>query len=268
MERHICAITLLIIGLSSCHKPFVQDDRAELGLKGPVRSVSVIAHEMVELDGELVDDGLWYERTMEFSESGQLTRVVQDGEERYSYSSRTRTIQRYDIDGEPDTREVTVYTAWGDILTWTLYDASDTILSQETYTYDADHRCIGKTVYSPYSFNHVCRDYTYDAEGRRTGYTAYESDDHVSYGWHSAYDSIGRVVREEWLTPDGNVSGSSSFEYNEQGFVAVETTDDKYTNTYTYEYDEQGNWISKITTYSGGYSRPSYAIEERTIVYY
>lgn len=262
-------LLLAALFLTACAQtPFYHDDRAELGLKGPVQSVSITGRELVDMDGELVDDGAWYERTMEFSEQGQLTRVVQDGEELYSYTSDTRTIQRYNLDGEPDTREVTVYTTQGDILSWTQYDASDTILSQEIYTYDADHRCIEKSIYSPYSFNLICRDYTYDAQGRRTGYTAYESDDKVSYGYTLTYDSIGRVVREQWLTPDGRVSGSSAFEYNEQGFVAVETTDDKYTNTYTYEYDEHGNWISKITTYSGGYDRPSYALEERTIVYY
>lgn len=67
---------------------------------------------------------------------------------------------------------------------------------------------------------------------------------------------------------DRNVSGCSTYLYNDQGFVEVEETDNKYTNTYTYQYDAQGNWIVKRTTYSGGYERPSYAIEERTIVYY
>ena len=266
---NICIKVLTALVLTSCaEKSILFDDRAELGLKGPVRSVYITAHEMVNMDGELMDDGLWYQRTMEFSEQGQLTRVFQDGEERYAYTSHTRTVERFDIDGELDTKEVTLYTDHGDILSWTQYDASNTILSQETYTYDRHHHCIEKSIYSPYSFNLVCRDYTYDAQGRKTGYTAYASDDKVSYGWRCSYDSIGRVVREEWLTTEGKVSGSSTFEYNEQGFVSVETTDDKYTNTYTYEYDEHGNWISKITVYSGGYDRPSYAIEERTIVYY
>ena len=249
-------------------KPLPCNDRKDFDLKGNVQSVVIAGYEALDMDGEIVKDNPWYSLTVFFDQQGRIQEILQEGKEVYAYTSRSRTIRHYDFDGEFESQEVVTYTAQGDILSWTHSDASDTILSQEKYTYNSNGRCIEKEVYSPFGLNLICRDYAYDAEGHCTAYTAYNLDGTPSYGWQCVYDSIGRKTCEQWITPDGAVSGSSTFNYNEQGFVAVETTDNKYTTTYTYEYDEQGNWIVKHITYAGGYDRPSYAIEERTIVYY
>lgn len=254
---------------TSCSKPAPScNDRKDFELKGNVRSVAITGYEAIEMDGQIVKDALWYARTITFNRNGRIQEIEQEGKEKYSYSSRSRTVQRYDSDGELDSKEVTLYTAQGDILSWTQYDASDTILTQETYTYDSLGWCIEKQVYCPFGLNLICRDYTYDEAGHCTSYMAYNLDGTPSYGWQCSYDSLGRVTCEQWLNTDGTVSGCSTYLYNDQGFVEVEGTDNKYTNTYTYQYDEQGNWILKYTMYSGGYNRPSYAIEERTIAYY
>jgi hypothetical protein len=255
--------------LVSCGTPCTIDDREELGLKGNVRILAVSEYDAVELDGQIVKDTPAYSRTIYFAPDGRTDSVIhQDGKEIYRYAGRRRTIERYNIDGEPDTHEVTTYTAHGDIRSWVMYDAADTVLAQEDYTYDDRNRCIEKQVFSTDGLNLVFRDYTYDEAGRRTSYRAYNTDNTLSYGWQCAYDSLGRVTGEKWLGIDGRVVGSTDLTYNEQGFVAMEGTDNKYTNTYSYEYDAQGNYTAKRTTYSGGYDRPSYAIEERTIVYY
>lgn len=244
------------------------NDRKDFELKGNVRSVAITGYEAIDMDGQIVKDKLWYFCTVTFDRDGRIQEIEQEGKDVYSYRSRSRTIKHFDLDGELGFREVITYTAQGDIISWTHYDANDTILSQESYTYDSLGRCMEKEVYSPLNLNLICRDYTYDQAGHCTSYMAYNLDGTPSYGWQCSYDSLGRVSCEEWLNTDGSVSGCSTYLYNDQGFVEVEGTDNKYTNTYTYQYDAQGNWIVKRTTYSGGYERPSYAIEERTIVYY
>ena len=273
MERKsilLCALIGLIFFFSACSRTaIVQNDREEMGLKGAVRSVTITGYEALYMDSAIVKDNLWYTRTITFDRSGRIREIIDaDGKEIYTYSSRSLTIRRYDTDGELDTKEVTTYTPRGEILSWTQYDASDTILSQEQYRYDAQNRCIEKTIYSPMSFDLICRDYTYDEAGNRTAYTAYNPDLTPFYSWRCCYDSLGRKTSEDWLEPNGILSGRFTYEYNEKGYLLVEGIDDKYTNTYTYEYDEQGNWTRKYTTYAGGYDQPSFAIEEQTIVYF
>ena len=261
-------LPIVLVGIGCTPQAPPCNDLNEFELKGNVRSVAITGYEAINLDGQIVKDKLWYSRTVTFDRNGRIQEIEQEGKDVYSYRSRSRTIKHYDSDGELGSREVITYTAQGDILSWTHYDANDTILSQENYTYDSNNLCIKKEVYSPLNLNLICRDYTYDQAGHCTSYMAYNLDGTPSYGWQCSYDSLGRVSCEEWLNTDGSVSGNSTFLYNEQGFVAVEGTDNKYNNLHTYQYDEQGNWILKYTMYSGGYDRPSYAIEERTIVYY
>lgn len=128
----------------------------------------------------------------------------------------------------------------------------------------------------------------YDASGKRIGHVEYrynedellinqvyyDVDGKEVYSWACAYNKDGKPIKKTNLAFDDK---EIVIEYNEKGLIysitnAIALTDGTLQenivtdiNFYDYEYDENGNWIKRIS-YEGKAKIPD-SVTERTIVY-
>jgi hypothetical protein len=83
------------------------------------------------------------------------------------------------------------------------------------------------------------------------------------------YNDLGLLTGIENIGKDGAFLGSLSMKYNDKGFISESTYLDKdkntvWTNYFTYEYDNMGNWIKSICTDPKGLT----TIGERVYTYF
>lgn len=266
----LSSLAAVLLSLSGCSAPPLPPsaDKDGLLLSGSVRTLAVTEFNAIRENGQMIPLDTLTVRTIFFSPDGRIEKVIhENGEEHYFYSSGCRTIKRYNLDGEPDHDEIARYDTQDNMISWGMYGADGTVMSREVYTY-CGGRCVEKRIQDgDASSVIVCRDYRYDEAGKQLFYRAYEPDGSIAYAWRCTYDSTGRKEEEQWLDEHDSVISVTRFTYNDHGLIASEQAD-LYTNTFTYLYDEYGNYTEKCAIPSGNDERLVYTIEERTIVYY
>ena len=267
MKKYLYLLPLLLAGCTNKALP-PATDKEDLHLAGPVQTVVITEYDAILENGEFVPLDTLTTRTITFSQDGRIEKMVhENGEEHYFYTPGCRTIKRYDIDGEPDHDEIARYDAKGDMVSWGLYGADGAVMSREEYSY-VYHRCIEKHVFDGGDEESlIVRDYRYDAAGRVLAYSAFEPKGTLAYKWNCAYNEQGKPVCEHWIDENDRVMSTDIYTYNDHGLIASIQAD-LYYNTFLYEYDEQGNYIRKITTPSENDERLVYTIETREITYY
>lgn len=163
------------------------------------------------------------------------------------------------------------------------------------YEYDENKRMIAYSDVSERHSQHFFQ--KYDENGKliekklldtsRTSKTYYEVDDNGeitdekhfdysnapntddSYIERYIYNELGQVIEETTTDLEGNITYKYSYTYNKHGDLKASTTfsaknNETYKYTYTYKYDEQGNWIEKISLCDGELDEE----EKRIIQYY
>lgn len=256
--------------LAACTKSSLPPsmDKADLHLSGQVHSVMITEYDAIRENGYFVPLDTLTRRTVIFSKDGRIEKMVhENGEEHYFYTPRCRTIKRYDTDGEPDHDEIARYDAKDDMVSWGLYGADGAVMSREEYRY-VSHRCIEKHVFDGGDEESlIVRDYRYDAAGRVLAYSAFEPKGTLAYKWQCSYDAEGRPVCEKWIDQNDSVLSTDRYAYNDRGLLDFHQVGE-YSDTYSYRYDEQGNYIEKIATPSDNQERLVYTIETREITYF
>lgn len=267
MKKYFYLLPLILIGCKNTALP-PSTDKADLHLTGPVQTVTITEYDAIIENGEFVPLDTTTTRTITFSQEGRIEKVVhENGEEHYFYTPGCRTIKRYDIDGEPDHDEIARYDAKGDMVSWGLYGADGAVMSREEYSY-VYHRCIEKHVFDGGDEESlIVRDYRYDDAGRVLAYSAFEPKGTLAYKWNCAYDAQGKPVCEHWIDENNRVMSTDIYTYNDHGLIASIQAD-LYSLSFSYEYDEQGNYIRKVATPSDNMERLVYTIETREITYY
>lgn len=213
-------------------------------------------------------DGVWKtKQTQTFDHLGRLSKSV--------FHSRTRTYT-YDSIGqvklvqERDTVESTaselVYFYSNTLLRQIHYYSAKTLYAMEAFQYDKNGNCTG-AVYQSNDYKTIDY-YTYNSSNQLIKYVGYEDDD------PSEREEIYYTYEGTDLIMEKNDAYSEDEKYNEliykykDGYEIEVIETDLETNevekeTYTYEFDAQGNWIKKYINDKG-----KYYIVERTIVYY
>ena len=268
MKKYFYLLPLILIGCKNTALP-PSTDKADLHLAGPVQTVTITEYDAIIENGEFVPLDTTTTRTITFSQEGRIEKVVhENGTELYYYEPGRRTIKRYDVDGESDHNEIADYDAKGDMISWGMYTDEDSIMSREEYRY-VNHRCVEKHVFNGKDKEEilVCRDYSYDEAGHLLGYSAFEPDGTIAYKWKCSYNAQGNPACEQWIDENDSVMSTDIYTYNDHGLIASDQAD-LYYNTFSYEYDEQGNYIRKITTPSENDERLVYTIETRDIKYF
>ena len=243
-------------------------DKADLHLSGQVQTVTITEYDAIRENGNFVPLDTLTFRTITFSPEGRIETIKHEsGEEHYFYAPGSRTIKRYDIDGEPDHDEIAHYDAQGNMVSWGLYFPDGEVMTLTEFSY-ANNRCVEKRVFSGNrEENLINRDYRYDDAGHVLAYTSCSPQGKVYYKWQCSYDAEGRPVCEQWIDENDSVMSTDRYTYNDRVLLDFHQVGE-YSDTYSYRYDEQGNYIEKIATPSDNQERLVYTIETREITYF
>lgn len=158
------------------------------------------------------------------------------------------------------------------------YDSKDNLLEKNIYLLNSDYNRMTKEVYIYDDKNNVIEEnihnigrfsrkltYKYDKEGNRIEYTEYE-------GWRHSfsfeYDDMpyyNQKIRKNEYKYDkqGSIIEKASYTFYSLNDKVIKTVDEPK-RLYKYEYDNQNNWIKKISFYEG----TAKSITERKIEYY
>jgi len=269
-----------------------------LDLTGPVAAVEEYREYPDTTDRQLL-------QTWTFGEDGVATERVfftysfRDG----SLSGRQATSYDagqplatvvYDADDEPSGQTVYRYDGEGRLSEQVTVNAEGVETARTEYERDAAGNVVRETWYRDGA---VRRSYErgYDADGGLIEERAFDDEgrlyevesytvpdlehDYVRYDEEGEVEATGRVIENELgtvlleqLAPDGTVSESYEFVYDEAGRVIERRSvygEGNYDEllTYAYEDDERGNWIRRVTTEDLGNGAETYEIRDRTIRY-
>lgn len=267
MKKYLSYILPLIFSACTQLPMPPVSDLEELQFNGPVHTVAVIEQEAVDDNGRIVTLDTLTNRIITFTPEGLVDSVVHEsGVERYHYAPGKRTIERLDIDGEPDHNEIATFDAHGNLIEWEMVAPEGRLMSREEYRYQ-DRRCVEKQILSEDGASFICRDYRYDEAGHLLAYNAYNHDGSLNYGWQCTCDTAGRLLTEQWLDTDGSVMSTSLYTYCADGLKESEQTDLTRVE-YTYELDSYGNYTTRVATFYSPGMNPNYIITHREIQYY
>jgi YD repeat-containing protein len=137
-----------------------------------------------------------------------------------------------------------------------------------SYFYDSINRRTEEQLYRPPGTAEVKYVYGFDTTGKEIENFSYDANGSLIVRHEFAYDSSGHKTRYDSYDKYGKLTSSIRYEYDAYGNVLQESYhsngETEIWHKYSYTYDKQGNWISRIRYEEG---QPAY-ITERTIVYY
>ena len=163
-------------------------------------------------------DGRVFKTTYTYTANGNLAEEARHVDGRifkttYTYTANGNLAEKidYESDGSKGRRTTYTYTANGNLAEEFVIDKSGATL--DTYRWDASGRCIEVKSYAP---DEGFTEFLSEGEG--------DMQDRISY----SYDEYGNTVREFWER-----------EEEEEGWIQDAVT-------YKFEYDDIGNWITRV----------------------
>lgn len=293
-RRLVAASFAVLLGGSA---GWAQTTLETLDLSGPVAAVEEHREFPGTTDRQLFqtwafdEDGLATERvffTYSFMDGSLSGRRVTS----YDAGQPLATVV-YDPDDEPTGQTVYRYDGEGRLSEQVTVDAEGIETQRTEYERDAAGKVVRETRYRNGAVSRTFeRDYddgglieerAYDEEGRLYEVESYTVPDleheYVRYDEEGEVAATGRVIENEFgtvliedLGPDGSVSESYAFVYDEAGRVIERRSvfgEGKYDEllTYAYEDDERGNWVRRVTTEDLGDGPEAYEIRDRAISY-
>lgn len=182
---------------------------------------------------------------------------------------------RYRRDGEIVLRFSAEIGETGNIERTVVYQRDGSINSVYKYRYDSNGIRIEETYYSGGTGELLARQsFFHDSRGNLTQQIHFEPDGSEDFSFWYSYDDEGRKVEEHWtmgrepfrimryrydergnvvskvvLMEDGTLHSESKSKYDEHGnrieHFRFRGDDILSKETYTYEYDQRGNWITR-----------------------
>lgn len=162
------------------------------------------------------------------------------------------------------------------------------------YTYNASGQLSRKQAHDFYNKPSTAVEYTYDAAGKVIKENYFGKDGKLSHYISYTYDKAGNNIEKSTYEPNKKLIRMFKYKFNAQNLISEEqiiqektttykcqNTYDEHANlvekkvsdyannssynlTYRYTYDENGNWISKITERNGKQTDS----ENRSLYYY
>ncbi len=266
-------LILLLISLIAI--AYAQSHKEELALLGNVKNL-VVEEEVAGLEPVLIN-------SYNFDESGNLIKSVVlsydlDNNLRFkiiSYYENDVIIkqEKYSPSGDLVNYSEYIYDDNGNILKQLSYSPEGVVKHKRIYNYENG---LVKTE-DLYSAETLTRRYIneYDADGNRINRKRYDingvldqeriydivlntykeigynSDGEVVSRAFGQYDKKGRIIKSTAYTMDGSIQTESGWIYDNKGLLTKEelvVAGDNAEFVYDYEFDEQGNWISRTVS--------------------
>lgn len=184
------------------------------------------------------------------------------------------------------------YASDGNLLERVTYDAEGSVTEREENRYDADGREVESTTWRKDKiYRRVETSYSgqaaageskrYDSDGNLRESTKknefgktvemlrYDKEGNLSYRGTAVYDTEGRLTSGSNFDESGKLVSQRTFTYNEKGLREKEVEEgleSTETVTYSYEFDDRGNW-TKETRKSSGRETTTW-VTYRTFTYY
>ncbi len=263
-------ILLLLMALLAV--VYAQSHKEEMGLLGNVKSL-VVEETVVGLEPVPIN-------SYDFDDSGNLLKAVTlsynlENNLRFkivSYYENDIIVkqEKYNPTGSLINYSEFIYNEDGNILKQLSYNAEDVLNHKRLYSYE-NGLAITEDLYSAET---LTRRYIneYDADGNRINRKrydingvldqeriydidlntykeiGYDEDNAVVSRAFGQYDKKGRIIKSTAYTMDGSIQTESGWIYDDKGLLIKEelvVAGDNAEFVYDYEFDEQGNWISR-----------------------
>lgn len=230
-------------------KPAQVNDWLRKNLNGEVASIIEIEFYASKKFGKIIQGSQKSDYTMTFfNEEGRI-KQYNTYDKRYGKDARTREIYSFNKKGFPT--QSTTYDSYKDITEIKKFkiDENGNILESKSYSKNG------------YEKDELHEEYTYDERGLYLTNSGYE------YYFEYTYDDNGYLISIK----GGNDGVHEIYSYKndeygnplEVSLIGEGEMNYKYKTFYTYQYDEQGNWIKRFEDSNGDVS-----VTQRIIKYY
>lgn len=273
---------LLCLSCESVHSPGPRQqteiERDILGLRGPVRSLSIFRADLVKQGDKWASQTELPIRTDRFDRRGNLTERLSydpDGtlHERavVLYDSRTneRAVLRYGPENSLSGRVVSSYAEHGALAESRSYSARDVLTEQTNFQYDADGREIESRTYQPGGELKNRTTSRYDVQGNIEEQSWYDAADTLVKKVVYHRDFQGTLVTRVFFVyaTNSRLSERTDVHFNNNGdpterIVYVDDGRRHHTEMFTYRYDAFGNWTTQtvkrqVVNKNASYFRPT-----------
>lgn len=194
--------------------------------------------------------------TLSYNQAGKLAEKKVECSDKSSWSNYTNKYT-YNVKGENTLIKV--------------YDPAGKLTSSKEYSYNDKGSIIKAIEYDENNALTGYYEYTYDARQNVIEENHYEAPHTLVGRITNKYDAKDRVIESKDSSYyDGEIWTLNRFTYNTQGdaisyAITYSMDNSTHITKYTYEYDKQGNWISRTTE---DQDLESVKTDERTIEYY
>jgi hypothetical protein len=251
--RMIYALFIVCFGvmLAAAYPHTKTNDLTEMGLKGKVKTLTRVVYE-TSASGQ--EPYAFSTITYQFNERGFITSIEEDNEV---------TIISYDAQ---DARLVEATYKKDELIRKKTYQKSsleimerkglDRVTFRSSFKYEYD-KAGNKTKETHYADGHrsVTHAFEYDDKGNLVQLLGYTMTMKLSFKNTFKYDSQKRKIQLSIYDSESDVViAVEKYAYNTEGFLTMTRAYGErgrlaYTKQYTYQidYDEQGNWLKKVT---------------------
>ncbi len=255
-----------------------ETDRAALGLRGPIRSLSIFRADIERQGDSWESQEELPVRTDRFDRRGHLTeRLSYDTEgtlrERavflYDASANEREVQRYGPENSLSGRAVSAYAEHGVLAESRSYAAGDVLTERVVFQHDENGREIGSHIYQP---NGELKNRTasrYDVRGNIEEQLWYDAAERLVKKVVYHRDFRGTLVTRVSFVyaTNSRLSERTDVHFNNNGdpterIVYVDDGRQRHTEMFTYRYDAFGNWTTQtvkrqVVNKNASYFRPT-----------
>ncbi|MDC0339067.1 hypothetical protein OAN33_05975 [Flavobacteriales bacterium] len=278
-------VVFILIGLfSSCDSSKnIDNDLAELDLKGKVKSIREIPYNVIEKFGKVEKvsvDEFGDNNLIKFNNLGKGTEFIEYYEDgslsskyTYKYDDNGNQIEEnyYNSDGVLSSKDTYKYDVNGNHNEGESYNSDGGLISKYLYKHDEDGNIIEEIDFDSNGILEYKTIFKYDDKGNPIEENNYKSDGSLVSKNTYKYDDKGNQIEENVFNSDGSLYYKSTSKYHSNGDKIEMDTEsyrdeitERYTFTYEYTYDSEGNWIKQIGLVDG---KPEILIE-RDIEYY
>ncbi len=273
---------LLCLSCESVSSPGVRQqtetERDILGLRGPIRSLSIFRADVVKQGDRWESQAELPVRTDRFDRRGNLTERLSydlDGTLRertvFLYDARTNEgeVQRYGPENSLVGRIVSSYADHGSPTEARSYSARDVLTERAIFQYDANDREIESYTYQPEGELKHRTASRYDVQGNLEAQLWYDAADTLvkKVVYHRDFQGT-LVTRVSFVYAAGSrLSERTDIHFNNNGdpterIVYVDDGRQRHTEMFTYRYDAFGNWTTQtvkrqVVNKNASYFRPT-----------
>ena len=201
---------------------------------------------------------------LSIQKASSLGTILENREYTYDRGSLTKIVE---TDGQRNVKETRTYEYDSNGKeTASRLDRSDGSFTE--WTYNEWEKTKTQHTYDKKGQLERWYEYTYDSEGNRLGTITHKADGSVENTSQSVYNPEGNLIREEWFTPEGNLSYTMTYQYingeisignryETPSYVSDSETVTDITGTYVLDFDYAVSYYSdtpshtnSITTYN------------------